>query len=314
MLLSCVIPCYDEAENILPFFQAAEQALLPWKQEYELIFVDDGSRDNTLKELEKLYQMAPDRVRVVSFSRNFGKEAAIYAGLHHCVGDYVALIDADLQQRPDYMAQMLRFLEQHSEYDEVVAYQERRNEGRMLTFCKTMFYKVIRRLTDLPFTPDASDFRVFRRNVLDAILALSERGRFSKGIFAWIGFPTYSMPYQVEARVNGASKWNLGKLFSYAMEGISSFSTKLLLIPLLLGFFLTGAAILLALVLKVLAVVGILHVTSVGWLALLLLLLAGFQLQGMGLVGFYMGKLFQESKGRPVYIERLVLTDSDEKP
>lgn len=314
MLLSCIIPCYDEAENILPFFQAAEQALQPWASRYELIFVDDGSRDSTLQELEKLYHQAPDRVRVVSFSRNFGKEAAIYAGLRHCCGDYVALIDADLQQRPVYVAQMLTFLEGHPEYDEVLAYQERRHEGRGLTFCKGMFYKVIRRLTGLPFASDASDFRLFRRNVLEAILSLPERGRFSKGIFAWIGFPTYRMPYQVEDRANGTSKWDLGGLFGYAMEGISSFSTKLLLLPLILGTLLTVVAVLLAAVLKILSVIGTMTITGVGWLALLVLFLAGVQLQGLGLVAFYLGKLFTESKGRPVYIERKVLSGSEGQP
>lgn len=314
MLLSCIIPCYDEAENIVPFFQAAELALQPWAGRYELIFVDDGSRDGTLQELEKLYHQVPDRVRVVSFSRNFGKEAAIYAGLHHCQGDYVALIDADLQQRPDYVAQMLTFLEEHPEYDEVVAYQERRKEGRLVTFCKEMFYKVIRRLTDLPFSDDASDFRVFRRNVLEAILSLTERGRFSKGIFAWVGFPTYQMPYQVEARAGGTSKWSVKKLFGYAMEGISAFSTKLLLIPLIVGLLLAAVAVLLAVILKICAVNGVLTVTGVGWLALLVLLLAGLQLQCLGVVAFYLGKLFTEGKGRPVYIERMVLSGEEVAP
>lgn len=314
MLLSCIIPCYDEAENIVPFFQAAEQALQPWACQYELIFVDDGSRDGTLQELEKLYHQAPDRVRVVSFSRNFGKEAAIYAGLHHCAGAYVALIDADLQQRPDYIAQMLTFLEEHPEYDEVVAYQERRRESRLLTFCKGMFYQVIRRLTDLPFSAGASDFRVFRRNVLEAILSLPERGRFSKGIFAWVGFPTYQMPYQVEARANGASKWNLKKLFGYAMEGISAFSTKLLLIPLIVGVILAAVAILLAVILRILGVTGVLTITGVGWLALLILFLAGVQLQCLGVVAFYLGKLLAEGKGRPVYIERIVLSGEERQP
>lgn len=314
MLLSCIIPCYDEAENIVPFFQAAELALQPWAGRYELIFVDDGSRDGTLQELEKLYHRATDRVRVVSFSRNFGKEAAIYAGLHHCQGDYVALIDADLQQRPDYVAQMLTFLEEHPEYDEVVAYQERRKEGRLVTFCKEMFYKVIRRLTDLPFSDDASDFRVFRRNVLEAILSLTERGRFSKGIFAWVGFPTYQMPYQVEARAGGTSKWSVKKLFGYAMEGISAFSTKLLLIPLIVGLLLAAVAVLLAVILKICAVNGVLTVTGVGWLALLVLLLAGLQLQCLGVVAFYLGKLFTEGKGRPVYIERMVLSGEEAAP
>lgn len=314
MLLSCIIPCYDEAENIVPFFQAAELALQPWAGRYELIFVDDGSRDGTLQELEKLYHQVPDRVRVVSFSRNFGKEAAIYAGLHHCQGDYVALIDADLQQRPDYVAQMLTFLEEHPEYDEVVAYQERRKEGRLVTFCKEMFYKVIRRLTDLPFSDDASDFRVFRRNVLEAILSLTERGRFSKGIFAWVGFPTYQMPYQVEARASGTSKWSVKKLFGYAMEGISAFSTKLLLIPLIVGLLLAAVAVLLAVILKICAVTGVLTVTGVGWLALLVLFLAGLQLQCLGVVAFYLGKLFTEGKGRPVYIERMVLSGEEAAP
>ena len=312
MLLSCIIPCYDEAENIRPFFQAAEQALAPWDRQYELIFVDDGSRDETLQELEKLYRRAPDRVRVVSFSRNFGMVAAIYAGLHQCAGDYVALIDADLQQRPDYIAQMLTFLEEHPEYDEVVAYQERRNESRLLVLCKGLFYKIIRRLTGLPFAADASDFRVFRRNVLEAILSLPERGRFSKGIFAWIGFPTYRMPYQVEERANGASKWSLGKLFGYAMEGITAFSTKLLLLPLIAGVILAVGAVLLAVVLKILSVAGALSVTGVGWLAMLLVFLAGVQLQGLGVAAFYLGKLFNEGKGRPVYIERVVLPGGGE--
>ena len=262
--------------------------------------------------MEKLYRRAPDRVRVVSFSRNFGKEAAIYAGLHHCAGDYVALIDADLQQRPDYIAQMLTFLEEHPEYDEVVAYQERRNESRLLVLCKGLLYKIIRRLTGLPFAADASDFRVFRRNVLEAILSLPERGRFSKGIFAWIGFPTYRMPYQVEERANGASKWSLGKLFGYAMEGITAFSTKLLLLPLIAGVILAVGAVLLAVVLKILSVAGALSVTGVGWLAMLLVFLAGVQLQGLGVAAFYLGKLFNEGKGRPVYIERVVLPGGGE--
>lgn len=312
MLLSCIIPCYDEEENILPFFQAAQLALAPWEQKYELIFVDDGSRDGTLAALEKLYHTAPDRVRVVSFSRNFGKEAAIYAGLHHCLGEYVALIDADLQQRPDYLANMLTFLQDHPEYDEVVAYQEQRKEGRILTGCKSLFYRVIRRLTGLPFAAGASDFRVFRRNVLKAILSLSERGRFSKGIFAWVGFPTYQMPYQAEERASGVSKWSFGQLFAYAMEGISAFSTKLLLLPLIVGVVFTLGALLLAAVLKSLTLAGVFHMTGLGWLALLLVLLTGLQFQGVGLVGFYLGKLFTEAKGRPVYIERIVLSGAEE--
>lgn len=153
---------------------------------------------------------------------------------------------------------------------------------------------------------------MFRRNVLEAILSLPERGRFSKGIFAWIGFPTYRMPYQVEERANGASKWSLGKLFGYAMEGITAFSTKLLLLPLIAGVILAVGAVLLAVVLKILSVAGALSVTGVGWLAMLLVFLAGVQLQGLGVAAFYLGKLFNEGKGRPVYIERVVLPGGGE--
>ena len=312
MRLSCVIPCYDEAENILPFFQAAEEALAPWAGDYELIFVDDGSRDGTLPALEELYRSAPDRVRVVSFTRNFGKEAAIYAGLRRCTGEFAALIDADLQQRPVYVARMLTFLQEHPEYDEVVAYQAKRHEGPLLTLCKKCFYRLSRRLTGLPFSPGGSDFRVFRRNVLEAILSLPERVRFSKGIFAWLGFPTYRMPYQVEDRASGTTKWSLRRLTRYALEGIASFSARLLLLPLAAGLFLSLAAAVLAAVLGILSAAGSLSLSGTGWLALLILFLAGLQLQGLGLVGFYLSQLFTEAKGRPVYVERVTLPEEEQ--
>lgn len=312
MRLSCVIPCYDEEANIHPFFQAAEEALAPWAGQYELIFVDDGSRDGTLEALKNLYRSAPDRVRVVSFTRNFGKEAAIYAGLRRCTGEFAALIDADLQQRPVYVAQMLTFLQEHPEYDEVVAYQARRHEGRLLTLCKKSFYRLSRLLTGLPFSPGGSDFRVFRRSVLEAILSLPERARFSKGIFAWLGFPTYRMPYQVEDRARGTTKWNLRRLTRYALDGIASFSVRPLLLPMTVGLFLSGLAALLAAVLGILSAVGTLTLSGTGWLALLILFLAGLQLQGLGLVAFYLSQLFTEAKGRPVYIERVTLPGEEE--
>ena len=308
MKLSLVVPCYNEAENVIPFQEAVIQAFDGCGYDYEIVFVDDGSTDATLHNLKKVFAAQACPVKVVSFSRNFGKEAGLYAGLRYASGEYISLIDADLQQRPELVRQMAEILDNKPEYDVVAAYQDRRGEGKILSFFKRSFYKIINALSKVSLQPDASDFRTFRRSVRDSILDLAEYHRFSKGIFAWVGFPTYQMPYQVEARAGGTSKWSVKKLFGYAMEGISAFSTKLLLIPLIVGLLLAAVAVLLAVILKICAVTGVLTVTGVGWLALLVLLLAGLQLQCLGVVAFYLGKLFTEEKGRPVYIERVVLS------
>ena len=186
MKLSLIVPCYNEAENVSAFQEAVLGAFENCGFDFEIIFIDDGSKDATLHNLRKLHARQKCPVKVISFSRNFGKEAGLYAGLKHASGEYIALIDADLQQRPEIVLDMVKILEEQPEVDVVAAYQDRRNEGKILSFFKKSFYAIINKLSDVTLQPDASDFRTFRRSVRDSILELAEYHRFSKGIFAWI--------------------------------------------------------------------------------------------------------------------------------
>ena len=221
MKLSLVVPCYNEAENVALFQEETIKAFQGCGYSYEIVFVDDGSQDATLHQLRKIYSNGKCPVKVVSFSRNFGKESALYAGLQHASGDYVSLIDADLQQRPEIVRDMVAFLDENPDCDVVAAYQNRRHEGRVLSFLKKSFYKIINRLSDVALQPEASDFRTFRKSVRDSILELGEFHRFSKGIFAWVGYQTKFIPYTACERAHGTTKWNFGKLLNYAIEGIS---------------------------------------------------------------------------------------------
>ncbi len=307
MKLSLIVPCYNEAENVAAFQQAAIDAFANCGFSYELIFVDDGSKDATLHELRKLYREQKCPVKVVSFSRNFGKEAGIYAGLQQSVGDYVCLIDADLQQRPETVLEMVQILDEKPEFDVVAAYQDRRGEGKLLSFFKKNFYSLINRLSDIQLKSDASDFRTFRRSVADSILTLGEYHRFSKGIFAWVGYNTCYIPYVAQPRVAGKSKWSFRKLFNYAIEGIIGYSTKPLRIATFLGVF-TAIAALIYLVIVVLEklITGI-DIPGYATIIVLILLLGSIQLLCIGIIGEYVGRTFEQSKHRPVYIPREIL-------
>ena len=206
MKLSLVVPCYNEAENVKPFQEAVMNAFSDCGYEYEIVYVDDGSRDATMHNLRKLHKAQECPVKVVSFSRNFGKESGIYAGLQHASGDYVCIIDGDLQQRPEIARQMVSILDEKPEYDVVAAYQDGRKENKLISLFKSGFYIIINRLASVNLKHDASDFRTMRRSVVQSILALGEYHRFSKGIFAWVGFDTYFIPYQVCDRNAGKSK------------------------------------------------------------------------------------------------------------
>lgn len=184
MKLSLVVPCYNEEGNIRAFYTEAKRVFDAEDYEYEIIFVNDGSRDKTQEELEKVYNLHETNIVIEMFSRNFGKEAAIYAGFQKTAGDLVTVIDADLQQRPEIVVKMVKILLENEEYDCVAAYQEERHEGKMVGGLKNMFYKIINKTSEIEFYPGASDFRTFRRTVVDAILSLPEYHRFSKGIFS----------------------------------------------------------------------------------------------------------------------------------
>ena len=315
MLLSVIVPCFNEEGNIDLFYEETVKALGDLMPETELIFVNDGSRDATLAKLRALCARARYRVRVVSFSRNFGKEAALLAGLRSSTGEFTSIIDADLQQRPSYIVEMMDFLKEHPEYDAVAAYQEERKEGLILSLFKKMFYNVIDSMTDVKIMQAASDFRVLRRPVVDAILSLPEKCRFSKGIFAWVGFETYYMPYVVEERASGTSKWNFWKLMMYAFDGIIAFSNKPLIMSSVAGAVVFGLSILYLIIIVIKTILWGDPVAGFPTLACLILMLSGVQLLGIGILGQYLAKNYTESKGRPVYVVKEELDNgADRKP
>lgn len=307
MKLSLVVPCYNEAENVASFQDAAIQAFTNCGYDFEIVFVDDGSRDATLHVLHKIHQAQKCPVKVVSFSRNFGKEAAIYAGLKHASGQYVSFIDADLQQRPEIVRDMVRILDEQPEYDIVAAYQDRRGESKILSFFKKSFYSLINKLSDVSLKADASDFRTFRRSVADSIITLGEYHRFSKGIFAWVGYNTCFIPYVACERAAGVSKWNFRKLFNYAIDGIIGYSTKPLRIATFLGGLSAIAAFLYLIIVVLQKLIAGINIPGYATIIVLILFLGGMQLFCLGIIGEYVGRTFEQSKDRPIYIAKEIL-------
>ncbi len=308
MKLSLVVPCYNEAGNVELFQSAVMQAFDGCGYDYEIVYVDDGSKDATLHNLKKLFAQQKCPVKVISFSRNFGKEAGLFAGLHHASGEYISLIDADLQQRPEIVREMVQILDEDDSCDVVAAYQDRRGEGKMLSLFKKSFYAIINHLSDVTLHSDASDFRTFRRSVAQSILELGEYHRFSKGIFAWVGYSTRYIPYTACQRASGTSKWSFRKLMNYALEGIIGFSTRPLRLAAYLGC-LTAAAAIIYLIIVVLQklIVGI-DIPGYATVIVLILLLGSMQLFCIGIIGEYVGKIFEQSKQRPIYLAKEILT------
>lgn len=313
MKLSLVVPCYNEAENVAAFQDAAIQAFEDCGYNFEIVYVDDGSKDATMHNLRKLHAAQKCPVKVVSFSRNFGKEAGLYAGLQHASGEYICLIDADLQQRPEIARQMVEILDNQPEYDVVAAYQDRRGEGKVLSFFKRSFYAIINKLSSVKLQPDASDFRTFRRSVAESILQLKEYHRFSKGIFAWVGFNTCFIPYTACERAAGTTKWNFRKLLNYAIDGIIGFSTAPLRFAIYLGTFTGIAAVLYLIVVVLQKLIAGIDVPGYATIIVLILLLGSMQLFCIGIIGEYVGKTFEQSKDRPVFLPREVLTYDDQE-
>ena len=313
MKLSLVVPCYNEAESVALFQDAVIHAFDGCGYDYEIIYVDDGSTDATLHNLKKLYAQRQCPMKIISFSRNFGKEAGLYAGMEHADGEYISLIDADLQQRPEIVRDMVKILDEQPKYDVVAAYQDRRSEGKILSFFKKSFYALINKLSNVKLQPDASDFRTFRRSVAESMLKLGEYHRFSKGIFAWVGYETCFISYVAQERVAGKTKWNFRKLFNYALEGIIGFSTAPLRLSVYLGSFTALAAFiyLVAVIIEKLAY-GI-DIPGYATIIVLILLLGSMQLFCIGIIGEYVGKTFEQSKDRPIYVAKEIIENKDEK-
>ena len=314
MKLSLVVPCYNEADNVFAFHDAVIQAFDGCGYSYEIIFVDDGSRDATLHNLKKLHAAQKCPVKVISFSRNFGKEAGLYAGLRHASGEYISLIDADLQQRPEIVRNMVSILDDFPDYDVVAAYQDRRGEGKVLSFFKKCFYSIINRLSKVTLRPDASDFRTFRRSVRDSILELTEYHRFSKGIFAWVGYSTKFVPYTACPRASGTTKWNFWKLLNYAIEGIIGFSTAPLRLATVLGSISGIIALLYLLGVILEKLIWGIDVPGYATIIVLILFFGALQLFCIGIIGEYVGRTFEQSKDRPIYIAKEVLDYSETDP
>ncbi len=306
MKLSLVVPCYNEEKNVSLFYEAVKRDFNGVNFEYELVFVNDGSRDGTLKELKKLCK-GDLPVKIVNFSRNFGKESAMYAGLRESEGEYVTIIDADLQQRPSIALDMVNMLDSEPDYDCIAAYQDERKESKLLVFFKDGFYKLINKFSDTEFIQGASDFRTFRRPMVNAILEMDEYFRFSKGLFSWVGFNTKFIPYEVEERATGTSKWSFWKLFKYAMEGIFAFTTAPLRIATVLGLLTSALSIIYLLVVVLQKLVWGIDVAGYATIVTLILLLGGIQLSCIGIIGEYIARTYIQTKGRPIYIAKEVI-------
>lgn len=306
MKLSLVVPCYNEEKNVSLFYEAVKNDFSAADYEYEIVFVNDGSGDGTFKELQKL--CAGDiPVKIVNFSRNFGKEAAMYAGLCESEGEYITIIDADLQQRPSIAFDMVRTLDTEPEYDCVAAFQQQRKEGKVLSFFKKSFYKTINKISEADFVQGASDFRTFRRPMVEAILRMDEYFRFSKGLFSWVGFKTKFIPYEVEERASGSSKWSFAKLFKYALEGIFAFSTTPLRISTIVGLIAALLSVIYIVVVVVQKLFWGIDVPGYATIVVLILLLGGIQLCCLGIIGEYIARTYIQTKNRPIYIAKDVI-------
>lgn len=301
MDLSLIIPCYNEEKNISLLLDECEKVFKDENLKIEYIFINDGSKDNSFGEIKKLMDRKENIVGI-NFSRNFGKEAAIYAGLTKSKGRYVALIDADLQQHPSYVLKMYNYIIEHPEYDSVTCFQEKRKENFLLSFLKKMFYKIINMISEIEFYESASDFRLLNRNVVNSILEMKEYYRFSKGLFSWVGYNTYYMPYTVQKRQYGKSTWNLFSLFKYAFDGIIGFSIAPLKVATVSGIITFIISIIYFIVVVCQKVFGGIAIDGYATIVCLILLFGGLQMIFIGIIGEYLGRVYIETKRRPVYI------------
>lgn len=299
--LTLIVPCFNEQEALPFFYKEAISVLKNLNYEYELLFINDGSKDNTLNILKDF----ADRdacVKYISFSRNFGKEAAMYAGFCNATGDYVAIMDADMQDPPDLLPEMLKLIES-GEYDSVATRRvSREGEPPIRSWFARRFYSLINKISDADIVDGARDFRLMRREMVDAIVAMGETNRFSKGIFGWIGFRTYWLPYENRERVAGTTKWNFWGLCKYAIDGIINFSEAPLSIASWFGIIMTAIAFIFLLFIVVRHLVY--GDPVAGWASTICIIvfIGGIQLFCMGVMGQYIAKNYPESKHRPHYI------------
>lgn len=303
--LSVIVPCYNEQESVEDFYTELmknEPFFNERHLEVEVIYIDDGSKDNTAPEIRKLAQK-DERVHMISFSRNFGKEAGIYAGLQKAKGDYVVMMDVDLQDPPSLLPEMFKYMEEG--YDSVATRRvSRKGEPVIRSFFARMFYRIMRKISNADIVDGARDYRLMSRKFVDAILSLTEYNRFTKGIFGWVGFETKWLEYENIERKKGETKWNFWKLLVYSLEGIIGFSTAPLAFASIIGvlFCILAFIFLIFIFVRALAFGDPVN----GWpsLVCIISLLSGVQMFCMGIIGQYMAKTYLEVKNRPIYITK----------
>lgn len=300
--LSVIVPCYNEEKNIVKFYNKILEDLKDI--DLELIFINDGSKDKTQVEVDKLLKNKDFKIKCINFSRNFGKESAMLAGLENVRkdADYISIIDADLQQNPKYLLKMYKYLNENLEIDEVACYQKKRKEGILSIFKKT-FYKIINSFSEVEFKNGVSDFRMFRRPVLEAIISIKEHNRFSKGIFSYVGFNIYYMPYEVEKREEGKTSWNFFSLFSYALLGFKNFTNIFLNIIKTISLFLFLSSIIF-LVFRIK-----LGIDKIDILIFLILSMTSINIFVLSLIMSYIKLIDTDTKNRPQYIIRRINTN-----
>ena len=291
MELSIVVPCYNESKSVNEFYDSISSLLSLNKISYELIMVDDGSSDDTLERLKEL-NGKDKNVKVISFSRNFGKEAAMLAGLENSSGKYISIMDAYMQHNPSTLIEMYKKLLDNKNYDVVCAYREnRKDEGTIKRTLTALFYKVINNVSEIKLLPGAGDFRVFKRSVRDAIVSMKEKTRFLKGMFSFVGFNTIYVPYTPEKRKYGTSKWSLIKLTKYSLDGIISFSTMPLTFIFIVGI--------------IVFLIGLINFLLMGNLSFrTIILFISFIMLSVGIIALYVCKMYKNSLARPCYIIR----------
>lgn len=304
-LCSCIVPCFNE-EEVIPLYYEEMQKVRKQEEgkiDFEIIFIDDGSKDKTLEVIKKLSEQ-DECIHYVSFSRNFGKEAAMYAGFEYANGEYVVTMDVDLQDPPHLIPEMIRCIEEEG-YDSVATRRvTRKGEPPIRSFFARRFYGLINKISDADIVDGARDFRMMKRDMVNAILSMPEYNRFTKGIFGWVGFKTKWIEFENVERAAGETKWSFWKLFRYALEGIIAFSTVPLTIVSLIGVVVCIIAFLFLLFVVIRAV--IFGDPVAGWPSLICVIsfLSGIQLLGIGVVGMYLSKTYLETKKRPIYIKK----------